>query len=74
MTHTEHEIRRRILRGLRERIAAEREAIVKVYLLGLEAGELMKGDGEEDLRELGINFEEAKQLGVKMGPHSETKT
>ena len=29
----------------------------------------MKGDGEEDLRELGVNpLRQAKQLGVKMGP------
>ena len=73
MTRAEHEIRRSILRKLRMRLAAEEDRARKAYLLGLEAGELMKGSTGDDLRtnahdraQLQRNFEEARDLGVQI--------
>jgi hypothetical protein len=68
MTRMDHQIRRQILTKIRVRIAAEQNHARKAYLLGLEAGELMKGAQEAsgaEREELQRNFEQAKKLGIK---------
>jgi hypothetical protein len=70
MTRVEHEIRRRILRNIRARLRETGDTAQKAYLLGLEAGELMKGGGhaKRTLQELRDNFERARQIGVSIEP------
>lgn len=66
MTRAEWKIHDSILTKLRRRIDSELDEPSKAYLLGLEAGELLKGNDVLHRRLLQINFEESKSLGVKI--------
>lgn len=74
MTHVERKIHDSILTKLRERIALESDNERKAYLLGLEAGELLKGGDEQHRTRLQCNFEEAKSIGVKIAATDEAET
>lgn len=68
MTRKEHEIRRSILRKIRLRLELVQDDAQKAFLLGLEAGELMKGSGKATLNALQTNFEQARSVGVCIDP------